>query len=584
MLNIQTDPGSTRTASMMDTDVLLRNLGRFPSPILPVGVLRELQSRGDAIHDSLIALIAQAIDSGSNGVKHQSDSIFFAFALLVPIATNDDRPLIESLLTLPDKTIHLLIGDLVNEAMPRLIANFFKEQSATDLIGWIDRLADHPKVTEINSSSLFRAMTIAVVEGHLDREIAIDALVNRLKKRADLRYDTQSAVVVCELIDLSAHTSEAVDSVVRASFEREQIDIDYVEIDSWDDAGLSLPNNEKRWIDPASELSTWTYEYVSDDLDPVNSTCRANTHANPWSRSAKPSIPALIDQLRQSTDSRFPRDAVRSLNRAFADAYHATIDLIREELARYQRDSGSWIGNGAYLGLVLTVAHQMPLPMDLLEAILQMPEQAREQVFGDQCDLIVQAAALTPLKQHDFVEQWIWDADRSHADRRDMVDFYSNACGYRLMDPELAINALVAGLQRALLEEPVLIAPYAENLAFLTPNTHSHLLDEAFRRDDVEWRFPLPDLLRMAKDVEFAGDQFQQRSRRYRDVIRTITSGVMFDVDELQEKPRSMPSQIYQPRQEVSSSTTIRKEVRTPRNAQCPCGSGKKYKKCCLNK
>ena len=103
----------------------------------------------------------------------------------------------------------------------------------------IDRLADHPKLMNLNSCSLFRAMTMAVAAGHLDRETAIDVLVNRLKKRADQRFDLQSALVVCELMDLSAHTSEAVDAVVRASFGRDQIDTDYVGIDSWDEMGSS---------------------------------------------------------------------------------------------------------------------------------------------------------------------------------------------------------------------------------------------------------------------------------------------------------------------------------------------------------
>ena len=593
MLNIQTDPGSTSTASMMDTDELLRNLERFPSPILPVGLLRELQSRGDTIHDSLVTLIGRAIESAADGRSHESDGVFFAFALLVPIAKNEDRPLIESLLTLPDKPIDQLIGDLVTEAMARLIANSFKEQSASEWIEWIERLADHPKLEAIHSCSLFRAMTMAVLDGHLDRDTAIHVLVNRLKKRADQRYDLQSALVVCELLDLSAYNSEEVDAVVRASFGREQIDTDHVGIESWDEGSILLSRDyEKKWIDPAAELSTWTYEYVSDDLDPVNATYRANAQSSQWSRSIATSVPALIAQLRQSTDTRFPRDAVESIDRAFVDAYHATIALIREEVARYKSDSDSWSGNGAYLGLVLTVAHRMPLPTDLLEAILQMPQKEREQVFGDQFDLIVQAVALTPLKQHDFIEQWIWDADRCNADRRDMVDFYSSAYYYRLLDRELAINALVAGLQRALLEEPILVVPYAENLAFLSPRQNSQVLDETFRRDDVEWRLTLPDLRRMAQDAEFASDQFHKLRQRYRDVIRIITTGIMFDLDVLQEKPQrmptrvpSMPTQVHQPRQEVASATTIRNEVRTPqRNAPCPCGSGKKYKKCCLNK
>ena len=585
MLNIETEPGSTRTASMMDTDELLGNLGRFPGPVLPVGLLRELQSRGDAIHDSLVALIGRAIDSAADGRGHDSVGVFFAFALLAPIATNEDRPLLESILTLPDKTIDDLFGDLITQAMSRLIANSLKEQSASEWIEWIERLADHPKLEAINSCSLFRAMTMAVVNGDLDRDTAIHVLVNRLKKRADQRYDTQSALVVCELMDLSAHTSEEVDAVVRASFGRKQIDTDHVGIESWNEMGSSLLSRdyENKWIDPAAELSTWTWEYVCDDLDPINATYRANEQASRGSRSIATSVPSLIAQLRRASDSQFPRDAVTTIDRAFVDAYNATIDLIREEVARYQSNSDSWSGNGAYLGLVLTVAHRMPLPTDLLETILQMPQAEREQVFGDQFDLIVQAVALTPLKQHDFIEQWIWDTDRCFADRRDMIDFYSSACYYRLLDRDQAINALVAGLQRALLEEPLLIAPYAENLAFLTPSKHAQLLDEAFRRNDVEWSMQLEDLRRMVKDAEFANEQIHQRSREYRTAIKFITSGVMFNQDVLQEKPRSMPTRVYQPRQEVSSTTSIRTPVRTPRNAPCPCGSGKKYKKCCLN-
>ncbi len=37
-------------------------------------------------------------------------------------------------------------------------------------------------------------------------------------------------------------------------------------------------------------------------------------------------------------------------------------------------------------------------------------------------------------------------------------------------------------------------------------------------------------------------------------------------------------------KKEYSASGTIRKEADPKRNDPCPCGSGKKYKKCCINK
>jgi hypothetical protein len=588
MLNIHSVPLSTRTASTVDTNVLLRNLGRFPSPVLPFGLLCELQRRGDAIHDSLVALVRQSIDSVGDDLGWNPENAFFAFALLVPLATNDDQPLIESLLTLPEETIDCLIGDLLSEAMPRLVANFFIQQSASEVIDWIDRLADHPKLMSLNACALYRAMTIAVALGHLDRVTAIDALVNRLKKRADQRDDLQSALVVCELMDLSANNLEAVDDFVGECFRRNQIDADYVGIESWDEIGLHAGSriDEANWSDPAAELSTWCYDFVSDELEPFNATFRANNQANGWSGIAESSVPALIDQLRHSTYEHFPRDAVKAIANSFAAAYHATVDLIREEMIRFNSDKDFWSGNGGYLGLVLTIVNGMPLPVDLLDSILEMPETDREQVFGDQFGLVVQAIGLTPLQQYDFVEQWIWDGARSDSDRREMTAAYLYAFHNRLMERDAVTNALLGGLQRALLEAPVLIAPYAENLAFLSPKEHVQVLDEAFKRSDVEWFLPLDCLRRMVRDSKFANDQFQEHCRRYRNAIQVISEGVMFNQDTLQEKSRKIPQteRDYQPTREVYNNTTIRNEVRTPRNAQCPCGSGKKYKKCCLNK
>jgi hypothetical protein len=276
---------------------------------------------------------------------------------------------------------------------------------------------------------------------------------------------------------------------------------------------------------------------------------------------------------------------VQSLDDAFTDAYHAIIDLIREELARYQIESDSWSGNGAYLGLALTIAHQMPLPTDLLETILNMPERDREQIFGDQFGLIVQAIALKPLHQYDFIENWIWDANRSNADRREMIEAYAYGYYSRLWDRKAAIDALIAGLKRALLEERILIAPYAESLAFLASEEHSHVLEEAFERDDVEWFHSLEDMRRMVRDSGFALILFRNRSSAYSSVQQIVSDGVMFGRDVLQEKPRYIPPpHVYQPRQEDFSTTTIRNDARTPRNALCPCGSGKKFKKCCLHK
>ncbi len=54
MSSILPDCKNQGVAIQIDKDELLRNLNRFPPSVLPIGLLRELQSRGDAIHDSIV--------------------------------------------------------------------------------------------------------------------------------------------------------------------------------------------------------------------------------------------------------------------------------------------------------------------------------------------------------------------------------------------------------------------------------------------------------------------------------------------------------------------------------------------------
>lgn len=585
-----------KTNDTLATDELLRNLGRFPSSVLPTGLLRELQFRGDAIHDALVRRLKGAIDSADNRLGSKCDNVSYAFALLVTIATNDDRPLIESLLKMSDTSIHDLIGDLVSEAMPRFVANFFKTQNASEVMEWLDRLVGQLEPESLNVGLLYRALTIAATIGYLDRTTAINVLVDRLERRADQRNDLQSALIVCELMELSAGVIDEVNVIVCKCFGRNQIDTSYVDISSWNTTewhGRTL-DEESIWIDTAETLSTWCYDFVCDDLDPVGAKFRVNEQSGHRLMDiTDSSLSDWIDELRQSTDNRFPQDAVESINLRFPYAFSAIIDLIRAEIARIPSDAHSWSGNGAYLGLVLTVANKMPLPIDLLESILQLPERDRELVFGDQFGLIVQSIALTPLPQLDFVEQWIWDVDRGTADRREMVDVYLSAHHNGLLDREAAIDALVAGLRRALGEAPSLIAPYAENLAYLSPPKHSQLLEDAFKFHNDDWFLSLGEMSRMIQDPEFALEKFDERSGSYRHVDMILEEGVMFDHAVHTPNPQTLPSLAshstlprgYQPQLEYSSTSTIRnEEVRTSRNDPCPCGSGKKYKKCCLNK
>jgi hypothetical protein len=122
---------------------------------------------------------------------------------------------------------------------------------------------------KVISGVLFRAMTMAVTLDSLDRLIAIDALKKRLESRSDRRHDLQSALIVCELMDLGTVDGPAVDEAVRSAFKRGQMDTEFVGRSSWDDVDSHGINRDdsNAWTDPASELSTWCHDFVSEDMD-----------------------------------------------------------------------------------------------------------------------------------------------------------------------------------------------------------------------------------------------------------------------------------------------------------------------------
>lgn len=111
----------------------------------------------------------------------------------------------------------------------------------------------------------------------------------------------------------------------------------------------------------------------------------------------------------------------------------------------------------------------------------------------------------------------------------------------------------------------------------------SRLLDQRFPEFD-EW---LEDSKR---DTEFRKQWYQEHPpREFDDPLESDDIDFDDDFDRFDEFDDQSPDDLLdgfdddQPIQETPP-TTIRRGVRIGRNDPCPCGSGKKYKKCCLGK
>ncbi len=93
-----------------------------------------------------------------------------------------------------------------------------------------------------------------------------------------------------------------------------------------------------------------------------------------------------------------------------------------------------------------------------------------------------------------------------------MVDAYLQACDHGYLDRQWTVDTLAAGLRRALQEEPTLIGPYAESLAFLSPKEYVGLLEEATAREDVDFFLLLEDLRRMRRTPSLRQGYLQNTS------------------------------------------------------------------------
>lgn len=82
------------------TSELVDSLRRFPSEVLPVGVLRELQQRGPSIQDELLRRLEKACDQAGAGVGSNPLECFFCFGLLTVNPCAKQLPTLERLSSL----------------------------------------------------------------------------------------------------------------------------------------------------------------------------------------------------------------------------------------------------------------------------------------------------------------------------------------------------------------------------------------------------------------------------------------------------------------------------------------------------
>jgi hypothetical protein len=586
-------PG-TETLQLTDGE-LLDSLRNFPGNVLPVGVLRELTKRGPNIQDEVLRRLDTVASQAGIGVGSLPQDCLFCFGLLIAHPCMKQLPTLERLLRLDRDILDRLASELIYSVPLILLAEIAIAEGTTDVFAWLDRMLEDDSIGEPSAGVLVSVFPYLVRRVIMPRDQAIERLIGLLRRRESQKYDMLSACAILELSNLGAAEQDA---FVNECFDREQIDEDFYCRDDWQLVSESegrLQQLKELKPDLLEQIQWWhCFSEVSDSLNPFEATIEPNAerlHHGYGSSLTASEIDSHFQSLRKSNDRKFPREAVEAFNRNIVDVKERLIGEVRDGLAKAGGPEAR-ASNAPFLALALLIAREVKIPRDLLLRIVDLPEDHCMDLFGDAMgDAIAVALSLSLQGDMTPIDARITDTERSDIDRGVLAQIYPLSAWRGHLRREDAIERLFGHWQSTLSDELGELTMLSDSLlcmlCVMSPQQHRDELRQAVEDQDGSRHFSQQRLLELLENPSRGDDEAFAWIEAPRNVIKIIESSVMFDQASLhpeQRAPVALAPPLL-PTGTLETKSTIRNT--TPpagRNDACPCGSGKKYKKCCLRK
>lgn len=597
---------------------LVTALRSFPIDVLPVGLLRELAARGPAAEQELLRPLQASIEDAGQGVGCLRAESFFCFGLLMAHPGVHLLPTLEGLLRLSADDRKKLLGELAKDGTSAMLVGMARDGGLEETLAWIDRMIDDHSIDVWARATLVSVIPYLVRDAGMDLDSAKDQLITLLARRKSQRKDLLSAFAALELGNLGA---VEFNDFVAECFRRGQIDTDLFDAEDWvrDMASPATLAERLEELSPISsdiiEAVEWWYGFprLSHSLDPWNAVYEPNP-ASWQDPSARELSDAEIDEsmeaLRNSHDASFPREAVEQLKRHTAQVADRLIAEVRHGLT-LAGGPDSRSTNGPFLALTLLIADDTVLPRDLLLSTIDLSPDDRADVFGDTADdALVYALALSLLGDTRPIDERMVDSQYSQLSRDTLASFYPFSARLGFLSRDEAIERLLS-LKQVLHDKPELggSAGIFEALCLMSPESHRADLLRELDEGTTGWVINKPALREALEEPSVGKTYVSEDMAGYCSVMAMIENSVMFDRELLHPprneparaapmnpapmnpesmNPESMKSESMMPvytQQDFGGSTTIRNNTKGPRrNDPCPCGSGKKYKKCCARK
>lgn len=298
----------------------------------------------------------------------------------------------------------------------------------------------------------------------------------------------------------------------------------------------------------------------------------------------EPDIYTLVRQIEYNTGS-FPREILQQIINRNEEAVPAIIDL----LIKVRDNPGKYGSEGDYFGCIyaacLSAQFRSEDALLVFTEILSLPGEMPFDLFGDLvCELTGRVLAsicggdISPIKaliENNEVNEYVrgqavealailaLQDDR----RRDEVVVY-----YRdLLNQTIRI------------EDPFVMAHVVMGCDYIYPGELYEEIKTVYEKGLVDKSFidmrSVDFSLTLGKENVLNSSRNNEKLQFITDTIGELEHWACFHQDERQMQYNALKASTPSGRQ-ISTQTVV-KEFKTGRNAPCPCGSGKKYKKCC---
>ena len=323
-----------------------------------------------------------------------------------------------------------------------------------------------------------------------------------------------------------------------------------------------------------------------------------------FSADFNPTLDEIVESLDADYTGVLPERALRAAQDRRDEITPRLIELIRNATAR-ARDGDTPPGNGHLFALFLLTEFRTKAALPAIIEAVSLPGELPFDLFGDAItESLDSILAAMSSDQPAVLDSIIRDRQVNEYVRWASVRAYEFLVRDQAVTCEHAVQRLREHLWDACIEMDIQIAgPLVSTLAALGPKESLNEIMEAFRRELID-----PGHMRI-EQVENACARSDEQFRFTLD--RLGPTGIQDTVEEFREwaafsppspscSPAKLPSFVISPgkgagtpRQtgielgpspkhlfnEPLQSNVAR--VRVGRNEPCPCGSGKKFKKCC---